>query len=70
MSPRIISGNQRGFVKGRSISDCICIASECINLLDKKAFGGQSAMKIDIKKTFDTIDWVFFYQCSKGFWLQ
>lgn len=54
-APKVISENQRGFVKGRQITDCICIASESINLLDKRASGGQLAMKIDIKKAFDTV---------------
>lgn len=34
VAPKIISENQRSFVKGRQISYCICTASECINLLD------------------------------------
>lgn len=40
VAPKIITENQRGFIKGRHIHDCICIASEAINLLDKRAFGG------------------------------
>lgn len=56
---KIISPNQHGFVQGRKISDCICTASEAINLLNKKSFGGNIALKIDIKKAFDTIDWNF-----------
>lgn len=59
IAPKIITENQRGFIKGRHISYCIGVASECINLLDKKSFGGQLSMKIDIKKAFDTLDWNF-----------
>lgn len=36
VAPKILSENQRGFIKGRNINDCICITSEAINLLDKK----------------------------------
>lgn len=54
VTAKIISDNQRGFIKGHQISDCICTASECINLLDKRAFAGQLAKKIDIRKAFDT----------------
>jgi hypothetical protein len=57
--PTIISKKQRGFIQGRNIEDCICLASEAIILLNKKAFGGNVALKIDISKAFDTLDWSF-----------
>ena len=57
--PSIVSSNQKGFIKGRNIKDCLCLASEAINLLDKKAYGGNLALKIDITKAFDTLDWGF-----------
>lgn len=67
VAPKIISKNQRGFIRGRQISDCICSASEAINLLDKKDFGGQLAMKIDIMKAFDTLDWNFLLNVLRCF---
>lgn len=69
IAPKIISVNQRGFIKGRHISDCMCITSEAINLPDKKSFGGNIALKIDIHKAFDTIDWGFLLEvlCAFGF---
>jgi len=39
--PSIISKEQRGFIKGRNIKDCIALASEAINVLDRKSFGGN-----------------------------
>jgi hypothetical protein len=58
--PSIISKEQRGFVNGRNIEDCICLTSEAVNLLPKKAFGGNLALKIDISKAFDTLrSWDF-----------
>jgi hypothetical protein len=36
--PAIISVQQRGFIKGISIKDCICSTSEVINVLHKKTF--------------------------------
>lgn len=48
-----------GFIHGRNIKDCLCIASEATNLLHNKAFGGNLAMKIDITKAFDTLEWPF-----------
>jgi len=57
--PFIISEEQRGFIKGRHIKDCILLTSVAANLLHKKSFGGNLAMKIDISKAFDTLDWNF-----------
>lgn len=69
IAPKIISEQQRGFIKGRQIKDCICIASEAINMLDKKVFGGNLALKIDIKKAFNTIECNFLFKVldSYGF---
>jgi hypothetical protein len=67
LMPHIISKEQRGFIKGRNIKDCIFLASEVINLLDKKAFGGNIAFKIDIAKAFDTLDWSFLLKVLESF---
>jgi len=56
---RIVSINQWGFIRERNIADCVIIAFEAINLLDRKTHGGNLALKVDIKKTFDTLDWNF-----------
>ncbi|KAK2426743.1 hypothetical protein QL285_025379 [Trifolium repens] len=37
--PSIISDEQKGFIHDRNIQDCICIASEAVNLLHNKSFG-------------------------------
>lgn len=65
--PDIVSKEQRGFIKGRQIKDCICLTSEAINMLYKKSFGGNLAIKIDIAKAFDTIDWNFLLKVLKSF---
>jgi hypothetical protein len=67
IAPKIISGHQKGFIRDRHISECICITSEAINLLDKKSFGGNLALKIDIRKAFDTLDWDFLLLVLKSF---
>lgn len=59
VAPKIISENQRGFIKGRHIHDCIGVASEAVNLMHKRSFGGNIALTIDIKKAFDSLDWNF-----------
>lgn len=67
VAPKIISENQRGFIKGRQITECVGIAYEIINMLDKRSFGGHLALKIDIKKAFDTMDWSFILQVLQSF---
>jgi hypothetical protein len=65
--PAIVSKEQSGFNQGRNIKDCICIASEAINVLDRKVFGDNLALKIDISKVFDTLDWGFLLKVLKQF---
>lgn len=67
IAPKIISPWQRGFIKGRNIKECICIASENANLIDYKAFGGNLALKLDIRKAFDTLDWNFLISVLDAF---
>lgn len=67
IAPNIISDNQRGFIRERHIKDYVCITSEAMNLLDKKAFGGNLAIKIDIKKAFETMDWNFLIKALRAF---
>jgi ribonuclease HI len=65
--PNIISEEQKGFIHGRDIRDCLCIASEAANFLHNKSFGGNLALKIDIAKAFDTLDWNFLLKVLKTF---
>lgn len=58
--PLIISNEQKGFVKGINIRDCISLASEAINFLHKKSHGGNISLKVDIFKTFDSLNWFFY----------
>jgi len=63
----ITSVLQRGFIKGRSIKDFICLTFEAINLLNKKAFGGNLALKIDIVRPFDTLNLEFLLKVLRTF---
>lgn len=63
----IISTNQKGFIKGRKIVDCICLTSEVINMLLNKVFGGNLAIRIDICKAFNTIDQNFLQKVMHSF---
>lgn len=64
---RIISPQQNAFIKGRSIHDCIGLVSEHVQLLDRKAFGGNIGIKLDIHKAFDTLHWDFLLGVLKRF---
>ncbi|KAK3200116.1 hypothetical protein Dsin_023531 [Dipteronia sinensis] len=61
IAAKVVSPQQFGFIRDRHIEDCIALVSDCVNVLHKKCYGGNSAMKIDIHKAFDTFDWVFFF---------
>jgi hypothetical protein len=65
--PSIISEEQMGFIHQRNIQDCLCVASEATNLLHNKSFGGNLALKIDITKAFDTLEWPFLMKVLKQF---
>ncbi|KAM5546473.1 hypothetical protein ABKV19_002467, partial [Rosa sericea] len=55
------------FLKGRRIADCIGLVSEGFNLLDRKNYGGNVGIKVDIAKAFDTLNWQFLLQVLKQF---
>ncbi|GAU48100.1 hypothetical protein TSUD_133200 [Trifolium subterraneum] len=65
--PSIISQEQRAFIHGRKIADCICLTSEVVNLLHNKSFGGNVALKVDISKAFDTLNWQFLLKVLGAF---
>jgi hypothetical protein len=67
LMPNLISVEQKGFIHGRDIKDCLCIASEATNLLPNKSFGGNVALKIDITKVFDSLEWSFLLKVLKLF---
>lgn len=56
---RIVSVEQRRFIKERNISECVILACEAINCIDRQQIGGNIALKVDISKAFDTLDWEF-----------
>ncbi|XP_057456943.1 uncharacterized protein LOC130747902 [Lotus japonicus] len=56
--PKIISENQFAFTTGRQIADCILIASEVVDFLNKNQRGGY-LLKLDFAKAYDSIEWNF-----------
>ncbi|GAU48947.1 hypothetical protein TSUD_285360 [Trifolium subterraneum] len=67
LMPAITSIQQRDFIKGRSIKDCICLTSEAINVLHRKCASGNIVLKVDIAKAFDTLNWNFLLKTLKCF---
>ncbi|KAI0511114.1 hypothetical protein KFK09_011737 [Dendrobium nobile] len=60
--PKIISLEQTGFVKGRSIFDNVLLAQEIIHDLNAKISGGNVIFKMDISKAYDNLNWKFLYK--------
>ncbi|KAK3193001.1 hypothetical protein Dsin_024311 [Dipteronia sinensis] len=56
IAARIVSPQLFGFIRDQQVEDCIALAYDCVNVLHKKCYGGNVAMKIDIRKAFDTLD--------------
>ena len=55
--PEIISPAQSAFVQGRSIADNILITQELMINYHRDKGPPRCALKVDIKKAFDTISW-------------
>lgn len=56
---RVINPYQFGFIKRHTIDYYIVGASEYVNVLNINCKGGNMALKIDICKAFDTLEWDF-----------
>lgn len=67
LMPLIISTEQRDFIKGMNIKKCVCVTSEAINILPNSSKSGNLAIKVDISKAFDTLNWEFFIKVLKAF---
>jgi hypothetical protein len=65
---KCVSKEQSAFVEGRSILDNALIAIEVIHALKRKTRGvkGDLALKIDISKAYDKVDWVSCGVCLRG----
>ncbi|KAL2226590.1 UNVERIFIED_CONTAM: hypothetical protein Sindi_2017700 [Sesamum indicum] len=56
---KIISPCQTAFITGRSIGDNIMLAQELFTGYNKLRVPPRCAMKVDIRKVYDTVEWDF-----------
>ncbi|PKU66869.1 integrator complex subunit 11 [Dendrobium catenatum] len=60
--PRIISSNQTGFVKGRTIFNNVLLTQELAHDINTKVKGSNIILKLDISKAYDNLNWNFLYK--------
>lgn len=66
--PAWISHNQNSFIKGRSLNINLVVASEILHSMKRKiGKGGWFALKIDLEKAYDQIEWSFVRECLQNF---
>lgn len=57
--PKFISSNQSAFVKDRLLMENLLLATELVKDYHKSEISPRCAMKIDISKAFDSVQWPF-----------
>lgn len=65
--PSLISEEQSGFTKTRSITDNILLAQEIIQKIDSKVRGGNVVLKLDLTKAYDRLSWLFLIKVLRKF---
>lgn len=57
--PEMVEPNQCAFVKGRLLLENVLLATELVKDYHKSTISGHCALKVDISKAFDTVQWGF-----------
>uniref|UniRef100_A0A0V0IU37 Putative ovule protein n=1 Tax=Solanum chacoense TaxID=4108 RepID=A0A0V0IU37_SOLCH len=57
--PLLVSDNQSGFVRGRSITESIMLAQEITQGIKKPHIGSNVVIKLDMAKAYDRVSWSF-----------
>lgn len=48
-------------MKGRNIHEAFSLAHEVVTDIDKKVFGGNIMLNVDMSKAYDRLEWPFVY---------
>jgi len=59
MLPKLISSNQSGFIKGRSIIENVLLAQEMVTGITKRGKPANVVIKLDMAKAYDRVSWFF-----------
>lgn len=65
--PKIISPNQLGFVKGRSIMENVLLAQEIIKDINMRKKYVNVVVKLDMDKAYDRVSWIFLTKVLRKF---
>lgn len=65
--PRIISNNQTGFMKGRSIAENVLLAQEIVRDINKRNKHHNVVFKLDMTKAYDRVSWVYLIKVMRKF---
>ncbi|KAG7580838.1 Reverse transcriptase domain [Arabidopsis suecica] len=57
--PKFIAGNQSAFVQDRLLIENVLLATELVKDYHKDSLSSRCAIKIDISKAFDSVQWSF-----------
>ncbi|XP_042051496.1 uncharacterized protein LOC121796781 [Salvia splendens] len=63
--PRVVASNQSGFVKGRLLNDNVLLAQEMFHELQRSTPAPNVAIKIDMAKAYDRVQWPFLLKVLK-----
>ncbi|XP_074300223.1 uncharacterized protein LOC141631456 [Silene latifolia] len=60
--PDIVSESQGGFIKGRNFVENVLICQDLVRLYNRKAASPRCMIKIDLRKAYDSVEWLFLEQ--------
>lgn len=63
----IVSENQSAFIPNRQISDNILLTQELLRNYHRNKSIPRCALKVDIQKAYDSLEWVFLESCLFNF---
>ncbi|XP_059289278.1 uncharacterized protein LOC132042777 [Lycium ferocissimum] len=63
--PKLISANQSGFLKGRSIIENVLLTQEMITDIRKRGRPANVVIKLDMAKAYDRVSWLFLIRVLK-----